>query len=192
VNSARSRRRIARAAAVAVATTVACIGGTLLASPAFADEEHTLTIDIQEPDAVAPGTSGLLSFDFTNTGDKATDGILLNVSLPPYVTLRTDSHCEQTGQNPEGGQLISCSFNDAQGQLAAGETRSGTNDFTVAADAPESASLGELGALIVPLENGEPTEDWKDLEGDHVDWVEITTAAGSAGALDQLKALFGF
>ncbi len=192
MNSARSRRRIGRATIVAAAAAATCISGTLLASPAFAGEDHVLKIDIREPDAVAPGASGLLSFDMTNTGDEAIDGVLLNVSLPPQVTLRTDSHCQQTGQNPEGGQLISCSFTDAQGKFAPGETRSGTNDFAIAADAPHSASLGKLGALIVPLENGEPTEDWKDLEGDHVDWVEITTAAGSAGALDQLKAIFGF
>jgi hypothetical protein len=116
----------------------------------------------------------------------------MNVSLPPHVTLHTDAHCQQTGENPEGGQLISCSFDDQLGKFGPGETKSGTNDFAIAADAPRSASLGKLGALVVPLENGEPTEDWTDLEGDHVDRVEITTAADSAGAWGRLRSFLGF
>jgi hypothetical protein len=151
-----------------------------------------LKIDVHEPDPVAPGASGLISFNMTNTSDMAVNGVLMNVSLPPSVTLHTDSHCEQTGQNPEGGQLISCNFSDAQGKFAPGETRSGTNDFAVAADAPAGTDLGKLGALIVPLENGEPTEDWEDIEGDHVDRVEITTTEGSAGAWDRLRSALGF
>jgi hypothetical protein len=191
VDSARSRQRITKAAAVAVMATSACLGSAFIASPAVADEEHAFDIEIQEPDAVAPGASGLISYTLTNASDEPTDGVLMNISLPPQVTLNTDSHCQQTGQNPEGGQLISCNFSDAAGKFAPGETFSGRNDFTVAADAPQSASLGKLGALVVPLEKGEPTEDWTDLEGDHVDWVEIKTAAGSAGPLEQLRAFFG-
>jgi hypothetical protein len=71
VNPARGRRTTARATTVAVAAAATCISGTFLASPAFADEDHAFTIDIQQPAAVAPGTSGLLSFEITNESGKA-------------------------------------------------------------------------------------------------------------------------
>ena len=190
MDSARSRR-IARAAAVAVVASATGIGGALLASPAVADEDHAFAIDIQEPDPVNPGASGLISYTLTNTSNEAVDGVLMNISLPPHVSLNTDSHCQQTGRNPEGGQLISCNFSDKLGKFAAGGTRSGTNDFTVAANAPRSTTLGELGVLVVPLEKGKPTEDWKDLDGGHVDRVDIKTGSGSASAWENLRSFFG-
>jgi hypothetical protein len=193
VDLARGRRGIARAATVAVAAAALGTGATILASPAFADEDHSFRIDIQEPDPVAPGTEGLITYRLTNTGDEATDGVLINVSLPPDVVLNFDPlHCQKTGSNPEGGDLVSCNFSDGFGAFAPGETKTSQASYTVAADAPESASLGKAGALAVPLENGEPTEDWTDLDGPHVDEAEITTSEGSAGAWDQLKGLFGF
>jgi hypothetical protein len=89
----------------------------------------------------------------------------------------SDLHQRHVVRTPRGGQLISCSFNDQLGTFAPGETR--------------SASLGTLGALVVPLENGEPTEDWTDLGGAHVERVEITTA-GSTGAWGRLRFFPGF
>lgn len=193
MDSARRQRRIVRAATVAVAASSLGLSGAILASPAFADEEHAFTIDIKDPEPVAPGTEGLITYELTNVGDKATDGVLINVSLPPDVVLNFDpAHCQKTGSNPEGGDLVSCNFSNEVGKFAPGETKTSQASYTVTADAPESTSLGEAGALAVPLENGEPTEDWTDLEGAHVDRAEITTAAGSAGAWDQLKGLFGF
>jgi hypothetical protein len=193
VNSARSRRRIARAATIAVAATSACFASAVFSSPAFADEEHAFELEIQEPEPIAPGTEGLINYQLTNVGDKATDGVLINVSVPPDVTLNFDAnHCQKTGTNPEGGDLVSCNFSNELGKFAPGETKTSQASYTVAADAPESASLGKVGALAVPLEEGEPTEDWTDLEGSHVDQVEITTGAGSAGPLDQLRSFFGF
>jgi hypothetical protein len=64
--------------------------------------------------------------------------------------------------------------------------------YTVAADASESASLGKIGANVVPIVGGETTEDPTDIKGSHVDYAEITTSAGSAGTWDQLQAFFGF
>jgi hypothetical protein len=193
VDSARSRRRIARAASVFVATAALGCTGTVLASPAFADEDHAFTLDIQDPEPIAPGTEGLITYELTNNGGEATDGVLINVSLPPDVVLNVDpAHCQKTGSNPEGGDLVSCNFSNEVGKFAPGETKTSEASYTVAADAPASASLGEVGALAVPVEGGEPTEDWSDLEGSHVDQAEITTSAGgSAGTWDQLKGLFG-
>lgn len=192
MDSARSRRRIARASTVAVAATSMGLTCAVLASPAFADEEHAFTIEIQEPEAIAPGTEGRITYELTNVGDKATDGVLINVSLPPDVVLNFDpAHCQKTGSNPEGGDLVSCNFSNEVGKFAPGESKTSEASYTVAADAPESASLGEVGALAVPLEDGEPTEDWSDLEGSHVDKAEITTSEGSAGAWGGLKGLFG-
>jgi hypothetical protein len=192
VNSARSRR-IARAVAVTVVTASACLSGALLASPAFAAEEHAFEIDIQDPEPIAPGTEGLITYDLTNTGDEATEGVLINVSLPPDVVLNFDAtQCQKTGQNAEGGDLVSCNFSNELGRFAPGESKTSQASYTVAADAPESASLGKVGALAVPVENGEPTEDWSDLEGSHVDQAEITTASGSAGPVEQLRSFFGF
>ncbi|MFC5232522.1 hypothetical protein [Pseudonocardia zijingensis] len=168
------------------------LGGTILASPAFADEEHAFTLEIQEPDPVAPGTEGLITYELTNGGDEATDGVLVNVSLPPDVVLNFDvTRCQKTGTNEEGGDLVSCNFSDEFGKFAPGESKTSQASYTVAADAPESTSLGEVGALAVPLEKGEPTEDWSDLSGSHVDTAEITTGAGSAGTWDQLRGFFG-
>ncbi len=45
---------------------------------------------------------------------------------------------------------------------------------------------------MVPIVDGETTEDPTDIEGPNVDYAEITTSAGSAGAWDQLKGFFGF
>jgi hypothetical protein len=193
VNSARSRRRIARAATVAVAATSMALGGALLASPAFADEDHAFTLDIKDPEPIAPGTEGLITYELTNTSDKAVEGILINISLPPDVVLNADpNHCQKTDTNAEGGDIGSCNFTGGMGAFAPGESKTLEASYTVAEDAPESANLGKVGALVVPLEGGEPTEDWSDLEGPHVDQAEITTSAGSAGAWDQLKSVFGF
>lgn len=193
MDSVRSRRRIARVAAVAGATASMALSGALLASPAFADEEHAFTLEIQEPQPIAPGTEGRITYELTNRGDEATDGVLINVSLPPDVVLNFDpAHCQKTGTNDEGGDLVSCNFSNEIGKFAPGESKTSEASYTVAADAPESTSLGEVGALAVPLEQGEPTEDWSDLEGSHVDQAEITTSAGSAGTWDQLKGLLGF
>lgn len=38
----------------------------------------------------------LITYELTNVGDKATDGVLINVSLPPDVVLNFDpAHCQR-------------------------------------------------------------------------------------------------
>jgi hypothetical protein len=169
------------------------LSGALLASPAFADEEHAFALDILEPAPIAPGTDGHISYELTNTSGEAIDGILIRISLPPDVALKANpDHCQKTGKNAEGGDEGHCSFTGGIGAFAPGESKALEVGYTVAADAPEGESLGKVGALVVPIEGGEPTEDKDDLSGSHVDQAEITTAAASAGAFDQLKSFFGF
>jgi hypothetical protein len=193
VTSARSRRRIARVATVAVAATSMALSGALLASPAFADEEHAFTLDIKDPEPIAPGADGIISYELTNTSDEATDGFLINISIPPDVVLNLDAdNCEKFDTNREGGDMVRCTFVGGIGEFAPGESKVLEKSYSVATDAPESASLGKIGANVVPIVAGEPTEDPTDIKGTHVDYAEITTSAASAGAMDQLKAFFGF
>jgi len=175
-------RRVDRLAATAALASAACVTLALFASPVFAAaEEPALRASISEPAAVAPGGRGEVTYRVTNVSDKATEAILLNISLPPYVRLESDERCEQTGLNDDGGALISCNIGDQLGKLAPDETTVATDTpFFVAYDAPQSTEpteLGQLGALVVPLHNGEPTEDPADLDGHNVVWTTITTSA---------------
>lgn len=169
------------------------LGGALLAAPAFADEGHAFALDIQDPAPVAPGSEGLVSYTLTNTSGEATDGFLINVSLPPTVELNLDpNNCEKFDTNRDGGDMIRCTFAGGIGAFAPGESKVLEKSFTVAADAAAGASLGQIGANVVPIVDGEPTEDPTDIKGSHVDYAEVTTSDGSAGAWGQLKSLFGF
>jgi hypothetical protein len=180
-------------ATVAVAATSMALSGALLASPALADEEHAFTLDIKDPEPIAPGTDGIISYELTNTSDEATDGFLINISIPPAVALNLDAdNCEKFDTNREGGDMVRCTFVGGIGKFAPGESKVLEKSYSVAADAPESASLGKIGANVVPIVAGGPTEDPTDIKGTHVDYAEITTSSGSAGAMDQLKAFFGF
>lgn len=193
MNSAHSRRRIARVATVAAAATSMALSGALLASPAFADEEHAFKLDIQDPEPIAPGTDGIITYELTNTSSEATDGFLINISIPPTVDLNLDpDNCEKFDTNREGGDMIRCTFVGGIGTFAPGESKVLEKSYSVAADAPESSSLGQIGANVVPIVAGEPTEDLRDIKGSHVDYSEITTSAGSTGAWDQMKGFFGF
>jgi hypothetical protein len=191
VNSARSRRRITRAATVAVAATSMALSGALLASPAFADEGHVFTLDIKDPAPVAPGADGVLTYELTNTSDEATDGFMIYISIPSGVDFDLEpNNCTETDIDPEGGEVVvRCNFDGGIGQFAAGESKVLEKSYTIAADAPESARVG---ALVVPSANGEATEAPTDRGGSNEDYAEITTSAGSAGAFDQLKSFFGF
>jgi hypothetical protein len=192
VNSAQSRRGLARAAAVAVAATSMVLSGALLASPAFADEDHAFSLDIQEPAAVAPGSEGVISYTLTNTSAEATDGFMIYISVPSGVNFDLDPNsCTETEHDPEGGEVVvRCNFDGGIGQFAAGESKVLEKSYTIAADAPESASLGQAKALVVPSVNGEATEAPADRGGSNEDSAEITTSGGSP--LDQLRSFFGF
>jgi hypothetical protein len=193
VNSAHSRRGIVRVATVAVAATSMALSGALLASPALADEGHAFRLDIRDPEPIVPGTDGIITYELTNTSDDAADGFLINISIPPAVDLELDpNNCEQFSTNREGGDMVRCTFIGGIGTFAPGESKVLEKSYSVAADAPESASLGKIGANVVPIVDGEPTEDPTDIKGSHVDYAEITTSAGSTGAWGQLKSFFGF
>jgi hypothetical protein len=180
-------------ATVAVAATSMALSGALLASPAFADEEHAFTLDMRDPAPIAPGTDGVITYTLTNTSADATDGFLVRVSLPPDVDVDFGNNsCTKFDTNAEGGDMIDCTFTGGIGKFAPGESKVLEKSYTVAADAAESASLGKVGALVVPIVDGKATEDSTDLDGPNVDYAEITTAAGSASAWDQMKSLFGF
>jgi hypothetical protein len=194
VNSARSRRGIARAATVAVAAASMALSGTLLAAPAFADEEHAFTLDIKDPQPVAPGADGVITYELTNSSAEPTDGFMIYISIPSHVDLDLDpTACVETDIDPEGGEVVvRCNFAGEIGKFAAGETKVLEKSYTITADAPESASLGRIAALVVPSEDSEATESPTDRRGSNEDWAEIETASASTGAWDQMKGLFGF
>lgn len=194
MNSARSRHGIARAATVAVAAASMALSGALLASPAFADEEHAFTLDINDPAPVARGADGVLTYELINTSDEAIDGFMIYISIPSGVEFDLDpNNCKETPIDPEGGEVVvRCNFDGGIGQFAAGESKVLEKSYTIAADAPESPSLGQVKALVVPSADGDATEAPTDRGGSNEDYAEIMTSAGSAGAWDQMKGLFGF
>jgi hypothetical protein len=179
VNSALSRRGIARVATVAIAATSIALSGALLASPALADEEHAFTLDIKDLAPVAPGADGVITYTLINTSDEATDGFQIMVSAPKTVSLdfggtRCDKRATSAG--------TTCYVTGEMGKFAPGETKVLEKSYRVAATAPESASLGKVEATVVPIVGGKPTEDKNDKDGPNTDSAEITTSAGSAGA----------
>src|SRR5688572_30229169 len=155
------------------------LSGALLASPALADEEHAFTLDIHDPAPVAPGADGVITYTLTNTSDEATDGFLIMVSAPKTVSLdfggtRCDRRALSAG--------TTCWVTGEMGEFAPGETKVLEKSYSVAANAPESASLGEVEAVVVPIVDGKPTEDKNDKDGPNTDSAAITTSGGSAGA----------
>lgn len=193
MNSARNRRRIARSATVAVAAASMALSGAFLASPAFADEGHAFNLDIQDQEPIAPGTSSVLIYELTNTSSEALDGFLINISMPPTVDLELDpTNCEKFDTNREGGDMVRCTFIGGIGRFAPGESKVLEKSYSVATDARESSSLGKIGANVVPIVDGETTEDPTDIKGSHVDYAEVSTSSGSAGAWDQMRSFFGF
>ncbi len=173
MNSARSRRRIARVATLAVAATSMALSGALLASPALADEEHAFTLDIKDPAPVAPGADGVITYTLTNTSDEATDGFLIMVSAPKTVNIdfggtRCDKRATSAG--------TTCYVTGEMGKFAPGQTKVLEKSYTVVAGAPGSASLGKVEAVVVPIVDGKPTEDKNDQDGPNTDSAEITTS----------------
>lgn len=194
MNSARSRRGIARAATVAVAAASMALSGTLLAAPAFADGGPAFALDIKDPQPVAPGADGVITYELTNTSAEPTDGFMIYISIPSHVDLDLDpTTCVETDIDPEGGEVVvRCNFAGETGKFAAGETKVLERTYTVSADAPPSANLGRIAALVVPSEGSEATESPNARGGSNEDRAEIETAPASTGAWDQMKGLFGF
>src|SRR5215218_284261 len=96
---------------VAVVATVACLGFGMLAGPAFAaGDEPDLKLTLTEPAAAAPGGTVEVRYTLENVSKKATEGILLNMSLPPHVSFGPAANCKETGKNDEGGKLVSCNI----------------------------------------------------------------------------------
>ncbi|MBB6375143.1 hypothetical protein BKA01_002365 [Pseudonocardia eucalypti] len=157
--------------------TVAAAALALGVSTGVADAAGlpTLRSTLATPQPVAPGMGGTLNYEITNLGATPTEGVLMNVSLPKHVKLPADRHCQRTGANPQGGDLISCNFSDELGKLAPGQTRRAATPFTVAPDAPAHADLGRIGVLVVPLKAGKPAEDWRNLTGRNTAWTNIKT-----------------
>jgi hypothetical protein len=112
--------------------------------------------------------------------------------MPPTVDLNLDDNCEKFDTNREGGDMVRCTLVGGIGAFAPGESKVLEKSFTVAADAAESGSLGQIGANVVPIVDGEPTEDPTDIKGSHVDYAEVTSSAGSSGTWGQLRSFFGF
>lgn len=165
------------AGAVAVAATCGALlivaSGQAFAAPA----PHALRTSLSKPAPVAPGSTGTITYTVKNQSAAATEGVLINISLPKYVTINPDAHCQKTGTNPEGGDLISCNMSDNLGKLAPGQTNTDHHQFAVAKEAPHHAMLGQLTTLAVPLKNGTtPTEDWHDFSGGNASTTVIVTS----------------
>lgn len=165
---------------VAGAAAVAATCGVLLVlapGQAFAAAQPALRTSLTTPTPVAPGGTGTVTYRVTNQSPAATEGVLINISLPKFVTINPDEqHCQKTGTNPEGGDLISCNMSDNLGKLTPGQTNTDNQKFTIAQDAPHHAKLGQLTTLAVPLKNGQPTEDWHKFGGSNASSTVIATS----------------
>jgi hypothetical protein len=168
---------IRRCAAVATATaaTFALFAGSAAAAE---DESDALSAILTAPTAVAPGDTTEIRYIVENVSGQATDGLLVNISLPQHVAILGDQPCQSTGTNDEGGELISCDFSGLVGTLEPGETFEGVTALQILSDAPEDIELGQIGALITPLAAGVPTGDWTDLAGVNVVWTTVSTVTG--------------
>lgn len=171
----RGRRPIA---GVAIALAVAGAGAALAGTAEASGDERALEASLAMPTSLPPGGAGELTYRVRNVSDRATEGILVNVSLPGGVStdLEADPHCQRTGSNDTGGALISCNFSDGWGQVAPGQTQLAKRGFHIAPDAPSNTLLGVVGVTAVPLEDGEPTEDWTDLDDANTTGVPISTS----------------
>lgn len=164
------------------AVVAAGAGALALTTPAAADpgSGHALQATITKPAAVAPGGSGSFHYSVQNVSGQATDGVLMNVAIPRYVTIpdiQQDKACKQT--EDQGAQTLwSCAITDQSGKLAPGQRADNDAKFSVAANAPGPQSIGTVVALVVPLDaSGKPTEDWHDLKGPNTVSTPITTTA---------------
>jgi len=157
-------------------------GALALAAPAAADPgtDHVLHASVSKPDAVAPGGTGTFHYSVQNVSGQATEGVLMNVAIPRYVSLpdiQQNSMCKKT-EDQARQSLWSCAITDQNGKLAPGQVAKNDPQFSVSKNAPGPVSLGNIGVLVVPLDaNGEPTEDWHDLKGPNTVSTPITTTA---------------
>jgi len=156
---------------------------SIFTSPAVTRHAHALHASATTPDAVAPGGSGTFHYAVQNVSGKATDGVLMNVSIPRYVSLPNvtqDKHCKQTGTTASA-VLWSCAFTDENGKLQPGQTISSDPSFTLAKNTPGPVQ-DTIGVLVVPLDaNGKPTESWQDLSGPNTVKVPISSTADHVG-----------
>lgn len=176
-----SNRRAGRVAVVATAAFVSF--GALAGSALAAGDEPDLQMTLTEVTTAAPGGVVEVRSVIENVSSQAVDGVLLNMSLPRYVSFAPTANCQETGENAEGGTLVSCNISGPEGQLAPGESVESVTPFQIAPEAPVDTQLGALGALVVPLEGGaEPVDDWKDLTGHNVAELPISTSLGEAAS----------
>lgn len=160
-----------------VAAAVTTVGLGLSTGSAYADNPRpALKASLVATPVVAPGATGKLNYQLNNVSGHATSGLLLNISLPRFVSLPADPRCKKTGSNPQGGDLISCNVQGPSTNIAPGATLKGDNTFTVARNAPAHSRLGPIGVLATPLKgDGQPAEDWTDIHGYNVTWSSIST-----------------
>ncbi len=172
--------RIRRLAGSAIAVTSALL--VVVPGQAAAANPHALQTTFDSPLAgAAPGGTGTVQLQVKNVGSQATQGVLINIALPPHVTLpvlAADKHCQHKADpNVPGGSLISCNMsdkNDPRAQVSSGHTNTDDAEFTV--DKQGVAPFAHLGTLVVvtvPLVNGKSTEDWRDETGPNTARTEI-------------------
>lgn len=187
------RSTIRHTGRLAVVATAVCLGFGVLGGTAFAaNEEPDLKLTLEEAPAVAPGDTVEVPYVLENVSSETTDSILLNMSLPEFVSFAAPN-CQQTGETEDGGTLVSCNISGPEAVIAPGEKLETVAPFQISPDAPEGAELGKLGALVVPLDEGQEsgdTEDWTDITGHNADETLISTGAGGGGIMSQFMSLF--
>jgi hypothetical protein len=195
------RSTIRQTGRVAVVATAVCMGLGVLGGSAFAAEEPNLELTLGEAPAAAPGQTAEVPYTLKNLGDEATDSLLVHMSLPPGVSFLAPN-CEETAhdvENPvtgeveQGRTLVACNISGPEAVLEPGQELSSTAPFEIASDAPADTELGELGAQVLPLEDGvetEPVEEMeKGLSGGNVDTTLLSTGSGG-GLLDSVLGFF--
>jgi len=148
--AAQHKLRILPGLGIVAAST---IGAVLLIAPAQAADSDTQPVLHASAGSLAPiepGGTGTLHYEVRNAGSQATQGLLLKVALPKYVSLDEDPHCQKTGVSDTGGDLISCEFSEAASKLAPGAKITSDTPVHVAQNAPGPRSLGKLEAVVLP------------------------------------------
>jgi hypothetical protein len=187
------RSTIRQAGRLAVVAMAACVSFGVLSGAAFAaDDEPDLSLTLAEIPSAAPGSIVELRSVVENVSTEATHGVMLNLSLPANLSVAPGSTCLATGENGEGGTLVSCTISGSAGNIDPGGSVEATTPLQIAKDAAAGTELGTLRALAVPAGKGAPTGDLSNLVGHNVAEASISTLAGevTSDMWSSIRALF--
>jgi hypothetical protein len=72
---------------------------------------------------------------------------MLMLSLPANLSVASGSPCEVTGENDEGGTLVSCTIDGSAGNIVPGGSVEAATPLKIAEDAAAGTELGTLRAV---------------------------------------------